>query len=38
MAEVRNAYKILVGMLEGARSLGTLRVDMMIIFKWILKK
>jgi hypothetical protein len=38
MGEMRNAYKNLVGKLEGKRPLGRQGVDGRIILKWILGK
>jgi hypothetical protein len=38
MGEKRNAYRILVGKLEGERPLGRPRVGVRIILKWILEK
>jgi hypothetical protein len=38
MGEMRNAYKILVGNLEGKRPFGRLGVHGRIILKWILRR
>jgi hypothetical protein len=38
MWEIRNAYKILVGMPEATRPLGRPSVDARIILKWILRE
>jgi len=36
--EKRNAYRVLVGKLEGKRPLGRVGIDWMIILKWTSKK